>query len=391
MSSLKDFMSSKDDGVFVIGHSSALSRLDGFLYLVDPVWGDYKPYENFVFWPRQVDCYDILQQVSGVIVTHEHQDHWSPEILKQLECPVYLMAGRPHIKDTISKYAKIVEEIQPYTWTQLRGGADVFFSEHSFNKIDSLPFLRGKHSCFSFGSDCFLDEKKINEIKRAIPQIDVSLVPWAFIHFWPFLQTDISEEFRNQEINRMVKQSEEQAKLFVDAFNPKIAIGTGADLYYDTAPSDILNRHLIAGVYPSFLEHAIAGSYVINGKLVSGEHKEPFPAHASAPLDLATYEIIPEWHQLLRKKTSLVDAPIIHGYEIIVNQTVIDLQTKNVFHRQEWGNKPYYRFNFDKPIYLDWLNGKRTLENCIGTRRFEFCRNPDVYRKDLFAHFQEYL
>lgn len=399
---LHKFMTSEEEGVFIIGHASAIVRLGGDIILFDPVWGDYKPYgDHWHFFPKQIDCTPIIPFVDRVIISHEHADHLCEPVLKHFagyDTPVMIMADRPRLFDRLRGLGLRVWERAPFQWHRLTGDVDVFFSTHAFNNIDSLPFLRSNTSCVSLGSDCFLDQKRIKEIHRAIPPIDVALVPYAFIHWWPFLQAGISAGERSREIARMVELSTAQANDFVRSFKPGMAIGTGADLYYRAPADHILNAHLFAPP-PKFLERARAGDYVllnheplgVKRAIFRNSEPEIYPNCQVEPL---RFPVQPPSLSELQKLNTRLGAAREHrikNFEIIVNDIVIDLEHLHASVRSWPGEKDYYRFDFDREQYRQWVTGKITFEQAIGTRRFQFEREPDTYRPDVFAWFQAYL
>src|SRR5690606_35570626 len=104
MKTLQEFISSKDNGYYHIGHASGLLRINGKLILFDPCW-NYRPFSEY--WslvPEQVDCSNILPLVDLCIVSHIHDDHYTDKILAQLKCPVMIMVGRPDLAEKLSSF-----------------------------------------------------------------------------------------------------------------------------------------------------------------------------------------------------------------------------------------------------------------------------------------------
>ncbi len=385
---MNSFLASKKDGTYCIGHASVLFRLDGKLFAFDPVWS-HNPYSNFLFWPEQINGDEILPKLSGVITSHAHADHWAPHILSRLECPVYIMSGRPGLKAKLKKYAKVVNEIQPYTWSPLSDSVDVFFSEHPTNGVDSFSFVRGKRSSFAFGSDCFLDEKKLLLIKHRLPPIDVAFVPSQFVHWFPFLQKDVDPVWKRIEIERLILLHHKKAELFVKTLRPIMAFGTGADLYYKGWKDHVLNRHLF-GSLPSCLSKCVAGDYVLDGKQYYREEWiDSFPRDVLPEPYTNTKQWIPRLKDIQRISKKLKAAKPFDGWEIQVNQVSIDLKSLNASVR-ECSDK-YYRFDFDRDVYLSWLSGAITFEEALGSRRFEFRRSPNEYHPEIFEIFNNHM
>lgn len=123
MKYLNEFINSEKDGIFYIGHAAALVKAGKELILVDGIWNE-SPYENFIFFPKQIDCSKMLSKVTAAIVSHEHADHWAPEILRKLECPVTVMGNRPRLLDRLADHAKLVIDAPALRWVKLVGDSN---------------------------------------------------------------------------------------------------------------------------------------------------------------------------------------------------------------------------------------------------------------------------
>tara|TARA_B110001452_G_C14851924_1_gene297553 strand:+ start:125 stop:466 length:342 start_codon:yes stop_codon:yes gene_type:complete len=81
---LTKFLKSNDDGVFYTGHASILVRLNNKKYLFDYI-NNINFYGNsWIFFPNQI-IDNRLFDVDGVFVSHIHQDHYDPSLLRKFQ------------------------------------------------------------------------------------------------------------------------------------------------------------------------------------------------------------------------------------------------------------------------------------------------------------------
>jgi L-ascorbate metabolism protein UlaG (beta-lactamase superfamily) len=365
---MKDFLKSDADGVFYIGHASALVRINGKLILFDPVW-NHSPYGHYwEFIPEQINLDFLLDEIDLCVVSHIHEDHICEPILRKLKCPVLVMSGRPNLTARIKKYADIVITAPPFKWVSMWKGVELYFVPHAFNSIDSSCFVRSKHYCVYHGNDNFLSDALIKKIKPDVKSVDVAMVPFAFIHYYPFLLDGIGEEYRLSEINRLNKQSLDQAYMFVDTFKPKITIPFGNSLFH--VENDFLNQNLLkANDFKSALP-MYAGSWVMGNQI---HLTDPNP-----PPDLS----------IIKKRVKNAEFTL-SNYEIVVNDVVVDAENLTV--KIGKPSKNHTKFTFKPMEFKQWLRGEITLEQAIGTRQFRYSRVPEIYDLKIVEFYSKCL
>ena len=386
--SLENFMETDADGVFYIGHSSALVRISKKLILFDPVW-NHKPYGDYwTFNPPQYDCDSIIGKVDHCIVSHIHEDHLCDRIISKLGVPVSIMSGRWPLTDRLSKIA--FTHLHPeLEWVNLNEDVQAFFVPHAFNSIDSSVFLRSKSYCVYLGSDNFLDSTMLEKLPNV--KIDVAFVPYAFIHWYPHLMVNMTEEEKFLEANRLKKQSLDQAQMFVKKMRPRLTIPFGSSLFYAEGPDHILNRCVadpeeFEGATPMF-----AGDYIIS----KGGAKFSDPSRSFKPRNfgpLFTDKVSITTHDLERLKRQVKNASFrVENHSIIVNGVVeVDTDALQV-HLLTKAKVPYTQFDFDEDVFSDWIRGLITFEQAIGTRRFKCLRVPNVYNVKVFEFMNNFL
>ncbi len=112
---------------------------------------------------------------------------------------------------------------------------------------------------------------------------------------------------------------------------------------------------------------------------------------AKSPFD---FNVKGEAYELERIRNKVAKFPndgYVPNHELIVNNVVIDLESYQVFLRDEPGTKPFTRFNFTKRVFDQWVLGYITFEQAIGTRQFECIREPNDYRIKVFELMNNFL
>jgi L-ascorbate metabolism protein UlaG (beta-lactamase superfamily) len=373
---LSDFMKTDGDGFFYIGHSSALVRIGKDLLLFDPAWG-VEPYAPF--WktiPAQINCDSILDQVSAVIVSHEHADHLCKQILQRVKSKIVTISGTSVFREVTTVTKAVPGQIQAlrpsnWLWSESLLGFDFYFVPHPTNKIDSSVFVRSKQTGYTFyhGNDCFLTSEVLRRIKEDVPRVDVALIPYAYISWWPFLQEGISEEFKLKEIERMNRKHVDMANEFVEVMKPKYVIPSGASIYYNDGRDHILNRHMVS---PMCVKEGVSmqpGDYIVDDIIHRNKEVNLDGLYCrQPPIDPIVNLMKYDWSWLPEVPESL------KGNHISING--MSLSNEN------WPSH-LTRFDFDREQFHRWATLKASMEDLIGTRRFTFRRDPDIYKPEV--------
>lgn len=406
---LRQFISEShaEDGVFYVGHASALVRLSGQLILFDPMW-NYRPYgDKWLFSPDQINCDEILERISGCVVSHCHSDHVCPPILSKLKVPISIKDGRLNLKTDLEKFSP-VNEFAPFKWHSFLKDLEIYFVPHAFNSIDSSVFVRSKTYCVYVGSDNFLTRELIDKIKPDISWLDVACVPTAFIHWYPHRLQNITDEERTRETARLNQQSIDQALMFCNHLKPRAVIPFGSSLFYYGGASNIINKSLTTPFDFQYetAKYMFAGDFILsNGrvkyntltKYYQNMLKESLGDKEESPLEL-NFEVNSKDLDFITKKVQ-ASGKEVAGHKLIINDVVIDLGTKEVRFipnldqelEAESERASYTRFLFDRPVFEQLIKGEISFDGALGTRRFECIRSPNVYRLEVFEWFNNYL
>ena len=99
----------------------------------------------------------------------------------------------------------------------------------------------------------------------------------------------------------------------------------------------------------------------------------------------------------IRKKISKNDNKLDHKIIVSSNKfkdkkILINLLNDNVsiYQKKELPNQCHY-FTVEINEFNDWLKGKITFEEILGTRRFRYFRKPNIYRVEINQIYTNYL
>lgn len=252
--SLHRFFHQDSDGLYYLSHASILVKLSGVTILFDPVLAKPPHLGSWLFYPEmKIDR--CLLDVDFVVVSHQHQDHFDVDFLLQLKkATILIVSGRPQFEDKLRasniKF-NIINEEEIFTICR---DIKIIGLNHEYNNIDSATIVYNENFSVYHGNDCFLSNSKLQLIKKHCKSIDVACIPFAYVHWYPFLLEDVSEEWKKQEaeklINKYLKYGITQAE-FLEA---KVCIPFGANMFYN---DDVYSDHNKAVVTPfDFLDYA---------------------------------------------------------------------------------------------------------------------------------------
>jgi len=399
---LTDFLREKQDGVFLLGHSSVLARVDGVHVLLDPMWGvePYAPWWKVI--PPQVDGEPCLPSVRECIVSHWHADHCCDQILRRVPCSVTVMSGRPDLSSRISRY-KGLTEMAPGEWRRLPSGLRILFVKHPFNSVDSACFIKGKDFTVYFGNDCFLDKDQLAPLKEKVGRVDVALLGYAFVHYYPHLLDSLTDKEKNEETLRLTHQTLKQSCEFMEIMRPTVAIPIGGNIYHVDGMASRLNKSLATPWNLSGAIRLITGGYYLKdgsirrtvnsrGQEVTLESqylkivKDSFAG--VKPMPFEEYE--PRSLPISRLESRIEKIAHSVNHRFVVNGIIIDGETHTIsLHGPP--KKPYTKFLFDKSVFLQWYKGEITFEQALGTRRFRYWREPNRYDLSSIEFYSKYL
>lgn len=389
-------------GVYYIGHASALVRMAGFHILLDPIW-KHRPYGDYwTFVPPQIDCDIVLPITDAVIVSHIHEDHLCEPVLSRLpkDARISLMGGRERFAARL-RNIRPLRRFKPFYWQSLIPNAvDVMFVPHAFNNVDSSCFLRSRIDGYTVyhGNDNFLSLELIELVQKNVDRVDVAMVPYSFVHWYPQCMA-ISPEEKSRENGRLAIQSLMQAQAFIAAFQPKITIPFGNSIFYDDGPNHPLNRELATPFHFRRATPLFAGDYVLGDQVHRVLQDDPeyremqqhYLTRRQLPMRFSDGVPLASPDNLLQRVESATFG--VSNHDLVVNGICIALDSRRVTlgHQPGPGARPYTRFDLSEEIFEPWLRGEMTFEEALGTRRFICRREPNLYNQRVFAWMNEFL
>jgi metal-dependent hydrolase (beta-lactamase superfamily II) len=412
---LTDFLNSNYDGMFYIGHASILVRLNNKKFIFDAIEQTNFYNNSWCFFPSQLMDKRLLD-IDGAFVSHIHQDHYDPSFLHKLQkkdIPIYILNGRKHFKKVLND-EKIIFNLIPHNKKFfIDKNIWVYGALHEYNDVDSSMVISNDKLSVYHGNDNFITEKTLNSFKKAVGKVDVGCIPFAFIHYYPYLLDKIS----NKEIKKEGKRLEDQ---FMDygitqskLLKPKIVIPFGSNLFHADDANSLMNKAVATPV--DFVNYAkkkhnnnitsyktmLSGSFCFknNGKITTFcenvttkkfnlELKKFINSNKKNKINNSSYKQLKiKKNYLLNIQKKLNKNPHKVKHEIIIgsknsnkDKICINLYTNKVtiFNIQTLPNNCHY-FKLNVNEYNKWLTGNLTFEEVLGSRRFRYIRKPNNY------------
>ena len=421
------FLNSDDDGVFYTGHASILVRLNKKKYLFDYINNTNFYRNSWIFFPNQI-IDNRLFDVDGVFVSHIHQDHYDPNLLRKFQkknIPVYILDGRPGFKNSLKKERIKAKYIQVKKKTYINKGTWVYGCLHEYNDIDSSMLISNNKLSVYHGNDNFITNKTLIPFKKKVGSIDVACIPFAYINYYPYLLNGISKKINKSEATRIenlfMNYGIQQSRIL----KPKIIIPFGSNLFHldnpkcemnrgVATPSDFVNyakkkdksfyknyKTMLSGSFLLKKDNKIKLSYEeiskkkFKKKLKKFTNKKKKLAKKNKKIKIINInkiklKVICEKikknknkvnHNIVVSPKSKKDTKIIINLR---NDTVIQVKQTKI------PEKCHYFIVEDNEFNL-WLNNKITFEEVLGTRRFRYNRNPNIYRVEINQIYTNFL
>ena len=417
--SLDAFFGASDDGVLYVGHASILVRLSGKTFLFDPVGLSSPYFDCWVFFPAQVMDPRLLA-VDAVIVSHCHQDHFDTAFLKLFPptTPIHIVEGRPMFSQMCAEAGIEVVELPAERLTEIAPGVEIYAVLHETNGVDASLAIRNAHFCVYHGNDNYVSAPTLQRLKDAVGRVDVACVPFAYIHWYPFLLEGVDPAWRDAEARRLMDVYLDKGVEQAEILDAQVVIPFGANLVYWDDAFSVMNRAALSPLdfvayartkparHPQRYRPMFAGDTVMKrpdglevvckARSEAGFRAEMQAALQSSatrppepPADAVTPPADLSWLQArLRQHASgrfehriRVEGP---GPRPVKVEIDLDTQTAAVVDDWRFG-APYHHFRLEAEPMLRWLDRTVTLEGVIGMRRFRIERVPERYDPAILA------
>ena len=424
---LTKFLTTDEDGVFYTGHASILVRLNKKKYLFDYINNTNFYGNSWIFFPNQI-IDNRLFNVDAVFVSHVHQDHYDPTLLRKFQkknIPIYILDGRPSFKSSLKKEKIKVIYIPVKKRTLINENTWVYGCLHEYNDIDSSMLISNNNLSVYHGNDNFITAKSLIPFKKKVGHIDVACIPFAYINYYPYLLNGIPKKVSKSEATRI-------ENLFMDygikqskILKPNIIIPFGSNLFHIDDPKCEMNKGVATPV--DFVNYAkikhkmqsncyktmLSGSFCLkknhkihlyyekisrkkfNNELIKFTNKKKKLSIKIKKVKKITINKIKLKfikNKIKNNKNKLNHNIVVSSKSFKNDKIVINLKTDNVFlKKQSKIPENCHYFIIEDNEFNLWLNNKITFEEVLGTRRFRYNRNPNVYRVEINQIYTNFL
>ena len=424
---LTNFLKTNEDGVFYTGHASILVRLNKKKYLFDYINNTNFYANSWIFFPNQI-IDKRLFNVDAIFVSHIHQDHYDPSLLRKFQkknIPIFILDGRSAFKSSLKKEKIKVKYIPVKKKTYIDKNTWVYGCLHEYNDIDSSMLISNNNLSVYHGNDNFITEKTLIPFKKNVGDVDVACIPFAYINYYPYLLNGISKKFSKLEATRVeslfMDYGIEQSKIL----KPKIIIPFGSNLFHLDDPNCDMNKGVATPV--DFVNYAkikhraksynyktmLSGSFCLkkdnkislyyekisckkfNDELIkfTNKKKKVSKKNKNVKKILINKKALEHIKNKIKKNNNKLDHNIVISCKSFQDEKIIiNLKSDNVFLKKQTkipANCHYFILE-DNEFNL-WLNNKITFEEVLGTRRFRYNRNPNIYRVEINQIYTNFL
>ena len=424
---LSFFLNSDDDGVFYIGHASILVRLNKKKFIFDVIKNTDFYNRSWLFFPSQINDKRIFD-VDGVFVSHIHGDHYDPYLLKQIQkkkIPIYILDGRPNFNRDLNNKKINFVKIPVNKKFYIDKSIWVHGCLHEYNDIDSSLIISNNNLSVYHGNDNFITEKTLIPFKKKVGKIDIACIPFAFIHFYPYLLKSLSNKNNKKEAKRLENQFMNYGIKQAKILKPDIVIPFGSNLFHLDNPKCAMNKGVATPVdfvkyaskyhksFKSNYKTMLSGSFCLkNKKKIDCFFEKITTKRFNKELESFTFKKIKQIkHKKIKKKIKLNKRhlellkrkisknKIKINHKILVsnesqqnNKICIDIKKDHVsiFNEKKLPFNSHY-FIVQDHEFNQWIKAKITFEEVLGTRRFTYQRYPNDYNVKVNSIYTNFL
>ena len=424
---LTKFLNSPNDGVFYLGHASILVRLNGKKFLFDFIHNMNFYRNSWIFFPNQILDKRLLN-VNGIFVSHIHQDHYDPVLLRKfnkLNVPIYILDGRENFITSLKKEKIKFNLIPRNNKIFIDNTIWVYGCLHEYNDIDSSLVISNNNLTVYHGNDNFITEKSLIPLKKKVGKIDIACIPFAYINYYPYLLASLSRKVMLKEGRRLenlfMNYGIKQSKIL----KPSVVIPFGSNLFHIDDPKSDMNKAVATPV--DFVNYAqsknksskniyktiLSGDYCLkinnkikckyqnirkkefNDKLIKFTLSKKNLIKKNSNIKIVEFNntIKKNIQKKIKKNPNKLDHNLVVSSKSKQNKKII-INLKNDKVSYLIDNKlPFNSHHFileDNEFNL-WVNNEISFEEVLGTRRFRYERYPNVYQVKINQIYTNYL
>ena len=421
------FLDSDKDGVFYIGHASILVRLNKKKFIFDVIKNINFYNNSWLFFPSQINDKRIFD-VDGVFVSHIHGDHYDPNLLKKIQdkdIPIYILNGRPSFNKDLKNKKINFNKIPVNQKYYIDKDIWVHGCLHEYNDIDSSLIISNDNLSVYHGNDNFITDKTLIPFKKKVGNIDIACIPFAFIHFYPYLLKTLTNSENKKEAKRLenlfMNYGIQQAKIL----KPKVIIPFGSNLFHLDNPKCAMNKGVATPVdfvnyakkfhksYKDNYKTMLSGSYCIKKdgnldcfyeKISKKTFNNQLENFTYKKIKLINHKNINKIIKIDNKHLNFIKKKISKNknklnHKILIsnisqknNKICINVKNNNVsiYIKKKLPFNCHY-FMVQDNEFNQWINKRLTFEEVLGTRRFTYERYPNKYNVKINSIYTNYL
>jgi hypothetical protein len=424
--SLTQFLESKTDGTFYVGHASFLTRLGGKKFLFDPVLQRPLLLDSWLYFPPQVMDARLLD-VDAVLISHFHEDHYDPRLISQLRpgTPVYIVEQRPMFEGWLRELGANVQVLPARKLTEIEKGVHVYAMPSEYNAIDSSFLLKNDNLCVYQGNDNFLTDKTLVEARRVVGKVDHAFVPYAYIWWYPFCLGSIDKDVRYREGQRMVSKYLDLGLEHARILDAPVVVPCGGNLVYYDRVDSVINE----AVYTPYdfadyaREHApdlasrvspmVGGDYILKER---GENKLMWRPSTTEAYQNQLAHFLADWAKnnpevvsapkpftaadvaFLERRLANPLVPALN-YDLVFQRSDapqigfrVDLTAKKIhFDTVVREPKPWIRFELQSVAMTAWMTERIIFEVVLESARFVVYRFPEQHDPKIWEALRLYF
>lgn len=413
---IDDFLMDNKDGVFYTGHASILTRLSGKYFLFDPVKVS-NPYGNhWVFYPELNFSFDY-KILSGVFVSHIHQDHFDIDFLKELNqfCPIYIMGGRQNFIDAFKGSGVKPIVLENDIENKIDPQISIYGILHDSNGIDSSCVIKNSNLSIYHGNDNYCSDLKLLKLKQLSGKIHIACMPYAYINWYPVLDDQLSDLEKQSEAERLITLYMDTAIRASAILEANIVIPFGANLiYYDDAFSPL---NMLVKTPIEFSEYAnlckdrkecdylplFSSDYILKGDKAECQvfqfsqiSQHEFRSEINNYLDISGKRKhktnSPTEIEKPRINLNITHNPIGLNHKVyfcskdLHIKLELDLLNNNLKYTNNFSECERSIFKIEQLELLEFIRGNLKFDEIIGRRAFSISRIPNVYNSEIIKY-----
>jgi len=417
MNSIDEFLESKENGVFYVGHASILIRINSKIILCDPA-GYEDPYlHSWFYFPDQIKDKRFFS-VDYVYVSHVHKDHYDVEFLKNMSknTKLLIMEKRESFERELNKENIPYQVLPAEQDIELEPGLKVRGFINEINNVDSSAIFFNDEFAVYQGNDHWVDIGKLEDFSKN-QKINIACVPFAYIAWFPYCSANLTAAEIASKSEELICQAMDYAIETIDRVNPDVMIPFGSNLVHFTDAYSMLNlsvkapmeffeyaslagksqsvEPLHAGDYVKYTENE--GIEVSKSKINIQEYRSQMNNHIKNSIKpireiRKLYPSISknQFLEIVKKRVSFFpNTNQIIRIESFDGQKKleINLPDKEIRIVKEFSSTigpGIHHYRLDEVASLAYFSGKIIFDDIVGTRRFTLDRSPDIYCRKTF-------